>query len=123
MRFPILFAGLVLADLIAVSMGSKSLEYVFKPSLMLALGIYLLLETAKIQEKKQRNLVLTALFFSLLGDVFLMFPNGFILGLAAFLVGHLFYIFAFMLDNRGFIFSKWDRLVYALGILVYGVVF
>ena len=123
MRFPILFACLVLADLIAVSMESKPLEYVFKPSLMLALGIYFLLETAKTQEKKQRNLVLTALFFSLLGDVFLMFPNGFILGLAAFLVGHLFYIFAFMMDNWGFIFSKRDRLVYALGILIYGVIF
>ena len=58
MRFPILFACLVLADLIAVSMESKPLEYVFKPSLMLALGIYFFLETAKIQEKKQRNLVL-----------------------------------------------------------------
>ena len=123
MRFPILFAGLVLADLIAVSMESKPLEYVFKPSLMLALGIYFFLETAKTPNKKQRNLVLTALFFSLLGDVFLMLPNGFILGLAAFLVGHLFYIFAFMLDNQGFLFSKKDRLMAALGILIYGVVF
>lgn len=123
MRFPILFICLVIADLIAVSMGSKSLEYIFKPSLMLALGIYFFLETSQVETKKQRNRVLFALFFSLLGDIFLMFPNGFIMGLAAFLVGHLFYISAFLLDNRGGIFSKKDRLLAVVAILMYGSVF
>lgn len=104
-------------------MDSKALEYVFKPTLMLALGVYFFLETAKIVDKKQRNRVLAGLFFSLLGDIFLMFSGGFIIGLGAFLVAHLFYISAFIMHNQGFVFGKRDRFIAAVGILAYGVVF
>jgi uncharacterized membrane protein YhhN len=123
MRFTYLFIGIVIADLLAVALASKPLEYVFKPAIMLALGIYFFQQTADMTDKKQRNFVLLGVFFSLLGDVFLMFSGGFILGLAAFLIAHIFYISAFYLDNDGFITKKRDRWVAIAVILVYGVVF
>jgi uncharacterized membrane protein YhhN len=123
MRFTYLFICLLLADLTAVLLASKPLEYVFKPAVMLALGIYFYQKTKNGIDKKQRNRVLFGAFFSLLGDVFLMFSGGFIFGLAAFLTAHIFYISAFYLDNNGFIFKKSDRILPATGILAYGVVF
>jgi uncharacterized membrane protein YhhN len=123
MRFNFLFFGLLVAELTAVLMDSKSLEYISKPSLMLALGIYFFLETTHIARKKQRNRVLLGAFFSLLGDVLLMFSGGFILGLAAFLTAHIFYISAFYLDNDGFIFKKNDRIAAGIGFLSYATVF
>jgi uncharacterized membrane protein YhhN len=122
-RFPTLFICLLILELIAVLMASKTLEYVFKPSLMLALGIYFFQETSKLVDKKQSTRVLVGIFFSLLGDVLLMFSGGFIFGLAAFLIAHICYISAFLIDNNGFIFTKRDRLMAAFGILVYAVVF
>jgi uncharacterized membrane protein YhhN len=123
MRFIVFFIGLLLADLVAVSMNIKPLEYVFKPSLMLALGIYFFQETKKWADKKQRNRVLGGLFFSLLGDVFLMFSGGFLFGLGAFLIAHLCYISALILDNQGLIFTKRDRLIAVFGVFAYGIVF
>lgn len=123
MRFTYLFIAIVIADLLAVSLASKPLEYVFKPAIMLALGIYFFQQTRDISDKKQRNRVLLGVFFSLLGDVFLMFSGGFILGLAVFLTAHIFYISAFYLDNDGFITQKKDRWAAVAGILAYGVVF
>lgn len=56
--------------------------------------------------KSNNKLILSALFFSWLGDVFLMFPRSeyseqmqkllFICGLASFLIAHVFYIFTFL---------------------------
>lgn len=53
-------------------------------------------------------LIISALFFSMLGDIFLMpFFNHFIGGLAAFLLAHLLYIQAFRSEKRrSFPFSK-----------------
>ncbi len=46
-------------------------------------------------KKREKSLLLTALAFSVAGDVWLMFPGFFIQGLASFLVAHLFYIALF----------------------------
>jgi uncharacterized membrane protein YhhN len=123
MRFTYFFIGLLFMELIAVSIDSKPLEFLFKPALMLALGIYFYQQTVEISNNKQRNRILLGTFFSLIGDILLMFSGGFIFGLAAFLMAHLFYISAFYLDNEGFIFKKKDRFLAATGILAYGVVF
>ncbi len=123
MRFFVIFLSLLVADLVAVSMDFKLLEYIFKPSLMLALGVYFFQKTINTTNKKQRNRVLGGLFFSLLGDVFLMFSGGFLFGLGAFLVAHLCYISTFILDNQGFVFSKRDRFVAVFAIFAYGIVF
>ena len=69
-------------------------HFIFKPAIMLTLiGYYLSMAP-------QRNLkVLCALFFCWVGDFLLMFTDRgelfFMLGLVAFLIGHLFYIFSF----------------------------
>ncbi len=53
-----------------------------------------------------RRFVLSGLTFSLIGDVFLMWPSGgFLPGLAAFLLAHLAYIAAFSTRSR--FFARW----------------
>lgn len=78
----------------AVKYGSKIL-------LMPLLALFLI---SKV--KSNNKLILSALFFSWLGDIFLMFPRNeyseqmqkllFIFGLASFLIAHVFYIFTFL---------------------------
>ena len=71
-----------------------SVHYIFKP------GILLLLTGFYLSAANRRNTtLLRALLFCWVGDFLLMFANRdeiyFMLGLIAFLVGHLFYIFTF----------------------------
>lgn len=78
----------------AVKYGSKIL-------LMPLLALFLI---SKV--KSNNKLILSALFFSWLGDIFLMFPRNeyseqmqkllFIFGLASFLIAHIFYVFTFL---------------------------
>jgi uncharacterized membrane protein YhhN len=70
------------------------LHQVCKPLIMVTLGIYYL------SRAEYRSAVVgLAIFFSLAGDVLLMFegenPSFFILGLAAFLIAHISYILAY----------------------------
>lgn len=61
-----------------------------------------------------------ALVFGFLGDVFLMIPDpekkrlGLKLGLSAFLLGHISYIVAFIINARGFILWQWWGMFLAL---------
>ncbi len=49
-----------------------------------------------------QGLIIAGLIFSLAGDVFLMLPSDqFIAGLVSFLIAHIFYILAFVLDAGG----------------------
>ena len=81
------------ADWIAVQAGVRVVEYVAKPATMV-----LLIATVVSLDGVDgfaRACVVVALTFSLLGDVFLMLPDGerwFVAGLGSFLVGHLAYI-------------------------------
>jgi len=68
-------------------------------------------------------LLLAALVFSLIGDVFLMLPgNYFIPGLASFLVAHLFYIALFRQGQRWFPSKRALVGVLAVGATMYGIV-
>ena len=49
--------------------------------------------------KAYSNLVIIGLLFCLGGDTFLLFPDFFALGLGAFLIGHLWFIAAFVKEN------------------------
>ena len=90
----------------AVARGSKELEYVAKPA---TLGLLILYATANPEPSWW---LITALVFSLLGDVYLMLPGGlFLPGLAAFLVAHVAYIAAFDVPTI-------TRLGWLVGILV-----
>lgn len=85
----------LLLHLAAIAAGWPDLRFITKPLLMALLLVYFLKASAK--SGTSRYLVMSALVFSWLGDVFLM--NGgnsfFTAGLSAFLTAHLFYILYF----------------------------
>lgn len=70
--------------------------YYTKPLLMPLLAIYYVSSIVQINK-----LIILALVFAFIGDVFLMWPgrkNNFIFGLGAFLIGHLCYVLLFLQD-------------------------
>jgi len=80
------------ADWVAVANDRRRIEYVCKP-----LTMVLLIATALALDVSSSAVLVafvTALVFSLIGDVFLMLPGErwFVFGLGAFLVGHLAYV-------------------------------
>lgn len=98
--FSILFAFIVLAELIVVSSdGVLKLECITKPAIVISLLIFFWIEANEIS-RSIKILTLFALTCSLLGDVLLMFvdqsPNYFMFGLLAFLIAHILYILVFL---------------------------
>ena len=85
-------------DWLAKGIGSKPMEYVFKPLTMVALiGVALALDPT---DAGARAAFVVALVFGMAGDVFLMLPDDkrwFVFGLASFLVGHLAYVVGLVL--------------------------
>jgi len=74
--------------------GPRPHVYIFKPLTMAF--ILLIAVLGQGASPSYKYLILSGLFFSLAGDVFLMLPSDrFVLGLVAFLIAHLFYISAF----------------------------
>lgn len=74
---------------------SKLLLYIFKPIPLLILSILLYLNK---WDNDYSQLIFCGFVFSLLGDIFLMFPKKlFLAGLVAFLIAHLFFVKAFIL--------------------------
>jgi len=94
----ILFALVLLIDLVAVYSNNESLRFTAKPLLMPLLVIYLLLKT-KTKNSTLKVWIFLALFFSWAGDIFLLFeeerPNFFLFGLSAFFIAQVFYIVFF----------------------------
>ena len=88
-----IFALASIGDIVSI-LGNFEAHYAFKPAIVLALMGYYWLEA-----RERSSTFLRALFFCWLGDCLLMFTGlgelYFILGLIAFLIGHLFYIFCF----------------------------
>jgi uncharacterized membrane protein YhhN len=89
----IIFLVASLGDIISLA-ADFNVRYLFKPAIIPSLVGYYLSIT------NQRNAIfLRALFFCWVGDFVLMFADQdqlyFIIGLIAFLIGHLFYIFSF----------------------------
>ncbi len=70
------------------------LSFISKPLLMPLLALYVLKNEVN---SKYKNLLLCALFFSWLGDCFLMFSGEmyFMMGLGSFLMAHVFYLLIF----------------------------
>lgn len=93
-----LFWLVFLTDLIAVAIEQPTIRYGTKPLLMVTLFLTLMAETKGIKNTLRRWIT-GALFFSWLGDIFLMFEssngNFFILGLSSFLIAHIAYITLF----------------------------
>lgn len=101
------FFAVSMIELWAEMSANTFLRNISKPLLMPILSIWFAVETTHIR-KFARNTILTALGFSTLGDILLMFssegasgPLFFLLGLGAFLIAHFFY--------TGYFFSKDKR--------------
>jgi uncharacterized membrane protein YhhN len=89
--FLVLFLIACAGDITTILLDSST-RYIFKPFILLALlGYYV------IQATETNKTFIAALFFCWIGDVMLMFSGElyFMLGLVAFLIGHVFYIFSF----------------------------
>jgi uncharacterized membrane protein YhhN len=96
-----LFALVALADWVAVARGDRRAEAVLKPAALVLLIAVALARGAT--DSSTGEWLLVALAFGLLGDVFLLSDTvtRFTLGLAAFLVGHLAYVAAFVAAPGG----------------------
>ncbi len=92
-----IFWIIVLLDIIGLTLNLTIAHFIFKPLLMPVLIIAVMLLSIKTSGRIK---IIAALFFSFLGDVFLLFeyksPIFFMLGLFYFLVTHIFYIAWFM---------------------------
>jgi uncharacterized membrane protein YhhN len=91
------FWVLTLIDITGIAFNVEILHFIAKPLLIPALLLLLFLTKSTVSGK---NLLLIGLFFSWMGDVFLLFENKnplfFIFGLASFLTTHIFYIIYFL---------------------------
>jgi uncharacterized membrane protein YhhN len=93
--FLFLIIALVVAvfDWIAVSLGNRVLEYIFKPLTMVVL-VFAAIAIDPTSGTAQ-TLLIGGLLLSMAGDVFLMLPSDrFVPGLASFLLAHIAYVFA-----------------------------
>jgi uncharacterized membrane protein YhhN len=91
--------------------GPPALRFVLKP-LATALILAIPLVSAGAAPRPYRRLVALGLLFSLIGDVLLLFPSGFLWGLASFLGAHVAYLLAFR-SRGGFRFTPWLFAIYA----------
>ncbi len=105
----------------SVSFENVLLEYLTKPLLMPLLGIYCwytLPASVIAKGMPKLKLVISALIFSWLGDVALLFtrlnPDFFLLGLAFFLCAHLIYIVLFRKASSAMQFRLWYTFPFAV---------
>ena len=92
------FVAILAIHLVSIAVKIQLVEYITKPMIVALLVVYFLSQTGGIVSGIKKWIV-SALIFSWMGDVLLMFqPNAsvfFLLGLSAFLVAHIFYIIFF----------------------------
>jgi uncharacterized membrane protein YhhN len=95
--FAIIFWIMALVDVIGIAIDVPFLYFVAKPMLIPILILLLYFSKNTVQYRK---LIVTGLFFSWLGDIFLLFDAKddlfFIFGLVCFLTTHIFYIIYFL---------------------------
>lgn len=77
----------------------KQLFYFSKPFTTILI-IFLAVISSNYRFNAGNWLIVSALFFCLIGDIFLMYESGFIYGLVFFLVGHLFLIAFFLAKSK-----------------------
>lgn len=88
---------------VAFTIGSTYLEnkifHYFAKPLATILVILIPILFAKTSLQPYKNLILIGLVFCLIGDILLMFDAYFVFGLVSFLIGHLFFVYAFTTLN------------------------
>lgn len=107
-------AVVAVLDWIAVMREWRPLEAVAKPLTM----VMLIAAAACLDPRSsgQRGWFLVALGFSLLGDVLLMLPERFVLGLGSFLVAHVAFVVGFVVAGN------LDPTAFVVAVVVLGVV-
>lgn len=107
-------------EIAADMLGLTWLVYLTKPLLMPILMWYFY-QNMKSFSKKEKKLMLMALFFSLLGDVFLMIrgANLFVFGLGSFLIAHIAYIFLFSIDAKAHLLKRLPFMAFSLIMLYF----
>jgi uncharacterized membrane protein YhhN len=127
--FLVIFIGEITGDFLEI----RGMVYVFKPLIMVWVGLFFLSFSSEIERKVVRPAIL-AFLFSWFGDIFLMFSgndfNFFILGLFSFLLAQVFYIILFRqtinFPGRIFYLKKkpWVLALFIVyGLLVYALLF
>ncbi|MBL0182882.1 MAG: lysoplasmalogenase [Chitinophagaceae bacterium] len=120
----ITFAFLLLAlmDITGILIESERLHYLAKPLLIPALLLLLYFTKSGV---KGKLLLMTGLFFSWAGDLFLLFESSrklfFIFGLVCFLVTHIFYITYFLKIRSGNISLLKKYPILVVVVVAYGV--
>ncbi|WP_338731217.1 lysoplasmalogenase [Mangrovimonas cancribranchiae] len=117
-NFIFLFITLLALELLCSSISElNSFRYITKPLILLSLIIFFKKNNSHL-DKSVQNLTLLALAFSLLGDIFLLFPDVsphfFTLGLAAFLIAHIMYVLVFSKRAKP-LFKAWFFIIVLLG--------
>jgi len=94
--------------------------FFFKPVTTILIVRYALLALNGLEDRRGL-LVIAGLGFALLGDIFLLYPKRFVLGLASFLVTHLCYSVAFFtgFSTTGIVFIALPLLLYAVGFYLF----
>lgn len=121
--FALVFWLVVAADIIGIATNISWLHYFAKPLLMPALLMYGL--TLPAEHVPAKRYITGALFFSWLGDVFLLFESRqelfFIAGLVCFLITHLLYIIYFLkIKSRAASLLQKQPLLYIF-VMLYGI--
>ncbi|MGM9923905.1 MAG: lysoplasmalogenase [Bacillus sp. (in: firmicutes)] len=115
--WPILIGLTGLLFIFVIPQENAYIRLVFKLLPMICIIIYAYRNQSTYVSIPHERLILAGLFVCMLGDAFIIF--SFILGLAAFLVGHLLYIGAFVRQRR----LSSIRLAMILPIIAYGLFF
>ena len=117
-----LFWLLAMLDVVGIAANIEMLHFVVKPLLIPALLLLLYFTKSTVPGK---NLLLTGLFFSWMGDVFLLFEYKhalfFIFGLISFLTTHIFYIIYFLRIRSGKTSLLKKQPVFIALVLAYGI--
>ncbi|MGI2329018.1 lysoplasmalogenase [Planococcus sp. YIM B11945] len=111
---PVLILGMSVLYIFVIPENPLAIKLFFK-LIPMALIIFYAIKGMPKQKSILRWLVLTGLFFCAVGDATL---HWFIIGLSAFLVGHLFYMAGFFTQWK---FSKW-RAAAIIPLALYGIV-
>lgn len=94
-----LYALATIACSVAVATGRHTLEYIAKPAMMVVLSTWFFFNSRRYGDRFTL-FIQAGLFFSLIGDIALMFQHldefFFLIGLSSFLIAHLCYCIAFI---------------------------
>ena len=120
--FALIFWVIVGADVLGIATGISLLHYIAKPLLIPVLMLLLVFTSTTAPRK---NLLLTGLFFSWLGDMFLLFEDKnslfFIFGLVCFLTTHIFYIIYFLKIRSSAVSLLKKQPLFIVVVIGYGV--